>query len=48
MIGTPVTEAEEVIQIGPLVLAKNVEIDSQYIGLAKGGLVVTNVMFLNS
>jgi hypothetical protein len=39
MINTPVREADEVIQIGPLVLAKNVVLDMAYKGLAVGGLV---------
>ena len=38
MVGTPVKEAEEVIQIGPLVLAKNVVMDTEHTGLAVGGL----------
>ena len=37
-INTPVKEADEVIQIGPLVLAKNVVMDTKYTGLAVGGL----------
>ena len=39
MINTPVREADEVIQIGPLVLAKNVVLDMEYKGLAVGGLL---------
>ena len=38
-VGSVVTEADEVIQIGPLVLAKNVKIDSTYKGYKTGGLV---------
>ena len=38
-IGTPVTEADEVIQIGPLVLAKNAKLDPDYQGYNKGGAV---------
>jgi hypothetical protein len=34
-----VTEADEVIQIGPLVLAKNVKIDPDYEGYKRGGLM---------
>ena len=38
-VGSVVTEADEVIQIGPLVLAKNVKIDPSYEGYNKGGLM---------
>jgi hypothetical protein len=38
-IGSVVTEADEVIQIGPLVLAKNVKIDPDYEGYKRGGLM---------
>ena len=34
----PVREAEEVIQIGPLVLAKNAKLDMEYAGYNEGGL----------
>ena len=36
--GVPVTEADEVIQIGPLVLAKNVVMDLERTGLSSGGI----------
>ena len=38
--GLAVTEADEVIQLGPLVLAKNVKINPDYTGFALGGLAV--------
>ena len=38
-VGSVITEADEVIQIGPLVLAKNVKVDPDYIGYNKGGVV---------
>ena len=39
-IGEAVKEAEEVIQIGPLLLAKKVVIDPDYTGYVQGGLVL--------
>jgi len=36
--GVPVTEADEVIQIGPLVLAKNVVMDLERTSLSSGGI----------
>ena len=36
----PVREADEVIQIGPLVLAKNARLDPEYQGYSEGGLAV--------
>tara|TARA_Y100000385_G_scaffold268113_1_gene304836 strand:- start:393 stop:5591 length:5199 start_codon:yes stop_codon:yes gene_type:complete len=36
--GVPVTEADEVIQIGPLVLAKNVVMDLEKTSLSSGGI----------
>lgn len=38
-IGAAVSEAEEVIQIGPLVFAKGAKIDADYRGFADGGLM---------
>lgn len=38
-VGSVVTEADEVIQIGPLVLAKNIKIDPDYEGYRRGGLM---------
>ena len=38
-IGAAVVEAEEVIQVGPLVLAKKAKIDPNYQGYVKGGKV---------
>jgi len=38
-VGDPIKEAEEVIQIGPLILAKNAIIDELYSGYFEGGLV---------
>lgn len=35
----PVREADEVIQIGPLVLAKNAKLDMEYAGYNEGGMV---------
>ena len=35
----PVREADEVIQIGPLVLAKNAKLDLQHKGFNKGGII---------
>ena len=40
----PVREASEVIQIGPLVLAKNVVLDLAHKGYAKGGVIKKGLM----
>ena len=42
-IGAAVTEATEVIQIGPLVLAKNVKVNKNYKGFSKGGKVLNSL-----
>jgi len=42
-IGAAVTEATEVIQIGPLVLAKNVKVNKNYKGFSKGGKVLSSL-----
>lgn len=39
-VGTAVTGADEVLQLGPLVLAKNVKVDLDYVGYNEGGPVV--------
>ena len=38
----PIREASEVIQIGPLVLAKNAKLDFEHVGYAEGGAVTMN------
>lgn len=40
----PVREASEVIQIGPLVLAKNAKLDMEYTGYNEGGLAMDDQM----
>jgi hypothetical protein len=40
----PVREADEVIQIGPLVLAKNAKLDKDYAGYAEGGVAMDEQM----
>jgi len=42
-IGMAVTEADEVIQIGPLVFAKKVKVDPAYTGYASGGKVLNTL-----
>jgi len=39
-VGTAVTGADEVLQLGPLVLAKNVKVDLDYVGYNEGGPVM--------
>ena len=43
----PVREASEVIQIGPLVLAKNAKLDMDYTGFNEGGMAMSNQMQMN-
>ena len=43
----PVREATEVIQIGPLVLAKNAQLDFDYKGYSEGGMAVEEQMAMN-
>ena len=43
----PVREATEVIQIGPLVLAKNAKLDLEYQGYNEGGMTVQDQMEMN-
>lgn len=43
----PVREATEVIQIGPLVLAKNAKLDLEYQGYSEGGMSVQDQMEMN-
>lgn len=40
----PVREADEVIQIGPLVLAKNAKLDMEYAGYNEGGMAMDEQM----
>ena len=42
-IHVPALDAEEVIQVGPLVLAKNVKLDPNFAGLNKGGGLMSNI-----
>ena len=43
----PVREATEVIQIGPLVLAKNAKLDLEYQGYSEGGMALEEQMAMN-
>jgi len=43
----PVREATEVIQIGPLVLAKNAKLDIMYQGYSEGGMALEEQMMMN-
>ena len=43
----PVREATEVIQIGPLVLAKNAKLDLEYQGYSEGGMAIEEQMAMN-
>ena len=43
----PVREATEVIQIGPLVLAKNAKLDLEYQGYSEGGMALEDQMEMN-
>ena len=43
----PVREATEVIQIGPLVLAKNAKLDLEYQGYSEGGMALEEQMSMN-
>ena len=43
----PVREATEVIQIGPLVLAKNAKLDLEYQGYSEGGMAIEDQMEMN-
>ena len=43
----PVREATEVIQIGPLVLAKNAKLDLEYEGYSEGGMAMEEQMAMN-
>ena len=43
----PVREATEVIQIGPLVLAKNAKLDLEYEGYSEGGMAIEEQMAMN-
>ena len=43
----PVREATEVIQIGPLVLAKNAKLDIMYQGYSEGGMAIEEQMAMN-
>ena len=43
----PVREATEVIQIGPLVLAKNAKLDLEYEGYNEGGMAMEEQMAMN-
>ena len=43
----PVREATEVIQIGPLVLAKNAKLDLEYEGYNEGGMAMEEQMTMN-